>query len=271
MTSTTSAAIIRKLSVHFSRHGIPETLMSDNGPQFASDDFARFAAAWDFKHITSSPRYPQSNGLAEKTVQTVKSILDKAKAGKSSALISILEYRNTPVDGLASPAQLLMGRQLRSVLPATASQLRPKTISPHVVTVRRQQCQASQKKYYDRSSRPLPPLKTGDEVFVQLYPGDNWKPARVTTAGKFPRSYQVRTDDGNLYRRNRRFIRKQPRQSQTSQTRAAPVSDAVHPPPAAPSAAAMPMDPHPGPLEPYTTRYGRLVRPTQRLIASDDF
>ncbi|KAK7089397.1 hypothetical protein V1264_024540 [Littorina saxatilis] len=53
--NTTSAALIRKLSTHFSRHGIPETLVSDNGPQFASDDFAQFAATWDFNHVTSSP------------------------------------------------------------------------------------------------------------------------------------------------------------------------------------------------------------------------
>ncbi|KAK7114526.1 hypothetical protein V1264_000580 [Littorina saxatilis] len=106
--------------------------------------------------------------------------MEKAKASKSSALLCILEYRNTPVDGLASPAQLLMGRQLRSVLPATASQLQPKTINPQVVTARRQQRQAGQKKYYDRSSRPLPSLKIGDEVFVQLTPDGNWRPARVT-------------------------------------------------------------------------------------------
>ncbi|XP_070193833.1 uncharacterized protein [Littorina saxatilis] len=215
MANTTSAAVIRKLSTHFSRHGIPETLVSDNGPQFASDDFAQFAATWDFNHVTSSPRYAQSNGLAEKTVQTVKNIMDKAKASKSSALLCILEYRNTPVDGLASPAQLLMGRQLRSVLPATASQLQPKTINPQVVTARRQQRQAGQKKYYDRSSRPLPSLKTGDEVFVQLTPDDNWRPARVTAPAKTPRSYHVRTDDGRMFRRNRRFIQKQPSQNKT--------------------------------------------------------
>ena len=69
LTSTTSNAIIRKLSAHFARHGIPEVAISDNGPQFAAEQFATFAQTWDFKHVTSSPGYPQSNGLAEKKSQ----------------------------------------------------------------------------------------------------------------------------------------------------------------------------------------------------------
>ena len=66
LTSTTSNAIIRKLSTHFARHGISEVATSDNVPQFAAEEFARFAQTWHFKHVTSSPGYPQSNGLAEK-------------------------------------------------------------------------------------------------------------------------------------------------------------------------------------------------------------
>ncbi len=62
LQSTTSTATIRALSSVFSRHGVPEVLRSDNGPQFSSLDFAKFASSWEFNHITSSPRYPQSNG-----------------------------------------------------------------------------------------------------------------------------------------------------------------------------------------------------------------
>ena len=80
LITTTSAAVIRKLSSHLARHGIPEVVVSDNGPQFASEDFATFATSWDFHHVTSSPGYPQSNGPAKKTVQTAKNILSRAKA-----------------------------------------------------------------------------------------------------------------------------------------------------------------------------------------------
>ena len=54
-------------SAIFARHGIPEKLISDNGPQFSAQEFAHFANEWDFRHITISPTYTQSNGLVEKS------------------------------------------------------------------------------------------------------------------------------------------------------------------------------------------------------------
>ena len=173
LPSTTSTTVIRKLSAHFARHGIPEIVISDNGPQFTAEVFKTFATTWDFKHITSTPGYPQSNGLAEKTVQTIKRILDKAKADGGNALLSILEYRSTPVDGTASPAQLLMGRQLRSVLPATDQQLKPRPINDNTFQSRRRHLQHRQKRYYDQTAHLLPPVKTGDQIYVQLSKGDN--------------------------------------------------------------------------------------------------
>ena len=106
LLATTSTAIIRKLSAHFARHGIPELLITDNGPQFGSVEFESFTENFDFRHVTSSPGYPQSNGLAEKTVQTAKRILTKCAADGSSPLKALLAYRSTPVDGLASSAEL---------------------------------------------------------------------------------------------------------------------------------------------------------------------
>lgn len=86
--------------------------MSDNGPQYSSQEFAIFAKEYDFIHATSSPRYPQSNGLAEKSVQIVKAEVD----GRDPYL-GIFEYRTTPLEVGYSPAELLQGRLLRSVLP----------------------------------------------------------------------------------------------------------------------------------------------------------
>ena len=68
LAATTSPDVIMHLRSIFARHGIPETVVSDNGPQYASYEFARFASEEGFIHITSSPCYPQSNGKAERPV-----------------------------------------------------------------------------------------------------------------------------------------------------------------------------------------------------------
>ena len=77
LKDTKSLTVIKCLRQNSARHGIPEELVSDNGPEFSSYEFQDFAGEFSFKHITSSPRYLQSNRIAERTVQTAKTILKK--------------------------------------------------------------------------------------------------------------------------------------------------------------------------------------------------
>lgn len=204
LSSTTSTAVIDKLKAAFAQHGIPEAVISDNGPQYSSGEFAAFARTWEFKHTNTSPYYPQSNGLAEKSVQTAKMLLEKAKADKRDPHLSLLEYRNSPVDGFKSPAQLLMSRRLRSTLPNTNQQLLPKVVRRKDVRAKRLQKQQSQKSYYDRSARPLSQLKEGQAV--RVHEQGYWKPAVIVRSAGTERSYHVRTSDGREYRRNRRHL-----------------------------------------------------------------
>ena len=74
LATTTSASVIRALKAIFGRHGVPSVLVSDNGPQYNSIEMQAFAALYNFRHITSSPHYPQRNGLAERMVKTAKSL-----------------------------------------------------------------------------------------------------------------------------------------------------------------------------------------------------
>ena len=93
LTSTTAASVISHLKSILSRHGIPETVMSDNGPQYSASVFTSFAEEYGFKRITSSLKYPQANGAAERAVKTVKQLLEK----NSDPYLSMLAYRSTPL------------------------------------------------------------------------------------------------------------------------------------------------------------------------------
>ena len=195
-----AACVILHLKSIMARHGIPEQLCTDNMP-FNSSQFLAFARDWNFTLVTSSPTYPQSNGQAEKTVDTIKKLLTKALLSGRDPYVALLEYRNTPVCGLSlSPAQMLMSRRLRGKLPSTASQLKPAVVDAKQQLLRQQQ---KQKRYYDRGAKHLPSLKPGDSVHIR--DGKRWKPAVVVKKHRHPRSYVV-CSDGTEYRRNRRHL-----------------------------------------------------------------
>lgn len=255
--STTATAVIHKLKANFARHGIPQIVVSDNGPQYKCKEFETFANMWEFKHITSSPHYPQSNGLAEKSVQIAKSLLEKAKADHKDPYLSLLEYRNTPVDNFKTPAQLLMSRRLRSVLPCTHQQLKPKVVSHRDTHHRRVHCQKQQKRYYNRSAKPLSALHTGQNIRFQE--NGHWKPAVVVRTADTARSYHIQTPDGAEYRRNRRHLldtKEVPITRTDVNTDVQGASDsAQHPAPTPPAPKAAT----------YLTRSGREVRPRDIL------
>ncbi|KAK3738816.1 hypothetical protein RRG08_040478 [Elysia crispata] len=79
LPETTSREVIYKLKHHFSRHGIPDTLISDNGPQFSSAEFKKFARTWSFKHDPISPCNSKANGAAEASVKIAKSTMMKCQ------------------------------------------------------------------------------------------------------------------------------------------------------------------------------------------------
>ena len=146
-----------------------------------------------------------SNGQAEIYVKIVKGILNKAKAEHKDPYLSILQYRNTPIDNLGSPAQLLMNRRLRSKLPVTLKHLKPKVISQKIVHEKLTQKQEKQKYFYDKSKRNLNELKPGDTIRVQSE--KKWEPGVVVQKADTPRSYHVQTQRGS-YRRNRKHLMK---------------------------------------------------------------
>lgn len=200
LEDTESATVIRKLKAHFARYGIPDQVISDNGPQYTSNVFADFARAWDFEHLTSSPGHSQSNGKAESAVKTAKKLIKRAKESRSDAYLAILDHRNTPTQGLgSSPAQNLMNRRTKTLLPTTARLLTPKLTFCHPEL---KSNQARQARYHDKGAKELTPLEEGDVVRMKpIQRNQVWKQG-VVAKRYDERSYEVETADGS-YRRNR--------------------------------------------------------------------
>lgn len=206
LPDTKAATIIRLTKSILARHGIPDVIKSDNGPQY-TQEYKRFSREWNFKHTTVSPRHPQSNGLVEKSVQTVKRIMDKAAMEGSDPYIGLLEYRNTPIGDCGSPAQMLMSRRLKALIPCTESQLIPKIHkSPQEIRDAIRAQKQKQKTFFDRTARDLPPLHEGDSVRVQDHATGRWSPAVVTDTAQTPRSYIIETAQGRQLRRNRKHL-----------------------------------------------------------------
>ncbi|XP_048577104.1 uncharacterized protein K02A2.6-like [Nematostella vectensis] len=204
LNTVTSRAIIKELKAIFARFGIPDTLITDNGPQFASAEFSVFAKTWMFEHKTSSPRYAQANGKAENAVQTVKRLFKKCKTSGGSEFQALLDWRNTPTAGIGtSPAQRLFGRRCKTLLPVAGSLLQP-SYNTEEDTRKLIGTKQRQKFYYDKHSKPLEPIAVGETVRMKLPGQDTWTPGTcLGQAG--PRSYNVETE-GTTYRRNRRQL-----------------------------------------------------------------
>ena len=206
--STTTTATVDTLKQVFSEYGVPKLVMSDNGPQFGSKEFASFSKQWCFTHITSSPRYPQSNGLVERMIQTTKQCLKKCAAASQDPYLAMLIYRATPLtNSIPAPAELLNGRKFRALLPTRSIEQ-----TAHSQMIRDQMIEDKTKvtQSYNQAAKDLPPLSDQQKVYVQIDPAKpRWTPAKVTQVpgSNQPRSYQVETIHGSQLQRNRRFIK----------------------------------------------------------------
>ena len=207
--NTTSKSVIHKLKMHFSRNGICDEITTDNGPQFASEEFRKFSKEWSLEHKLTSPRHPQSNGRAELAVKSAKNILKKATQTKQDVYLAILHHRNTPNSQGTSPAQRLMGRRTKTTLPTKASLLQPQIINPENEKTKMKAVRAKQQFYYNRNAKDLSELNIGENIDLEkkLDPTKNeWKQGTISNRVK-QRSYEVDIQ-GSSYRRNRVHIRK---------------------------------------------------------------
>ena len=175
MSSTTSTATIQCLRDVFARFGLPERIVTDNAPNLVSTEFSHFLKQNGIKQTTSAPYHPASNGLAERAVKIFKNGMKKMTEGSLRQKLArfLFSYRITPQSTTGvSPAELLMGRKLRSVLDL---------LNPNV-TDRVESSQSAQKASHDKRAQSRN-FMLGDVVYARSYgQGSAWVKGTIVDA-----------------------------------------------------------------------------------------
>ena len=199
VSSATSSITIDKLRMLFAQFGLPETIVSDNGSCFVSEEFESFLQSNGIKHITTAPYHPSSNGLAERAVQVLKSGLRKVTEGNLNTRIArvLFAYRLVPQSTTGvTPAELLLGRKPRSrldlVKPDMAKRVEDK--------------QSQQKATHDVSAHSRT-YEVGDLVHVLNFrPGEKWIPGKIIESTG-PISFRIQLQNGHVLRRHQDHLR----------------------------------------------------------------
>lgn len=198
--SATSSKVIELSRTLFAQFGIPEVVVTDNGPCFVSQEFETYLTKNGVKHITSAPYHPSSNGLAERAVQLVKKGLKKEKEGTMSSRIArvLMAYRTTPQSTTGmTPSDLLQGRRIRTRLDL----LKPN------VNERVEHRQFQQKLAHDSSAKQRA-FQKGDSVYAQNFgTGSKWVSAVIQEVAG-PVSFLVKLQDGRIMRRHQDHLRR---------------------------------------------------------------
>ena len=168
LKSTPTRSVIQEMKEVFARFGVPDVVVTNKAQQFASAEFAVFATMSAFEHVTSSPQYPQSNRKAVNAVKTIKRLCLKCRDSGESEFKALLDWRNTSNAGVGtSPAQRLMGRRCKTLLPVAGALLMPRhdieTDTCGLLGIKRRQ-----QHYANQSAEPHKPIKKGDAIRMML-------------------------------------------------------------------------------------------------------
>lgn len=177
--SISSNEIVKQVHAFISRYGQPKVIVSDNGTQFTSSNFRKFCEERGIQHMCTPPYHPQSNGQAERFVDTIKRALEKSYCDEFpeddvNLLNFLSQYRATPNTNTPngkSPSEYFMGRRLQIPLDL----LKP---SPPTVQKRNQAMEDAYNKKHGAKRRSF---KAGDKVYAMVYKNNkmSWNPGEI--------------------------------------------------------------------------------------------
>lgn len=190
MSSTTTEATIKVLRRFFSNYGIPNYIVSDNGPQFISQEFKNFMDSYGIFHKRGAPYHPQTNGQAERCVQTIKNKIKALKCNNVKELERnlceiLMQYRITKhASTEKSPSEMVFNRQMRSKLDM---------IIP---------CE-NENEIEEKCDKKIRTIDLNERVSARNYArvGERWKFGTVIKQlGRL--HYLIKIDDGNVWKRH---------------------------------------------------------------------
>ena len=201
----TSEEVSGKLSAIFCEMGVPEEIVTDNGPCFVGPEMRNRMKSLKIKHTTSSPNYPGSNGQAERYVGYVKSVMTKCIDSGENPAVGLLQMRNTPIDiGIPSPMDIMRG--VTSFNPELPNRKEGQPIDMGQV---RDNLVIRQKKNSKAPCR-LPPtiLQPGDEIRHYDSKLKIWKEGKVIQKTEEPQSYKIKDAVGGILRRTQTHLKR---------------------------------------------------------------
>ena len=209
---TKTNRLIRACRKCFSDLGVPVQIRSDGGPQYTSSVFKKFLEKYGVQHYVSSPHNPRSNGHAEAAVKAVKKLILKTTTSGNLNCDEyhqgLLEYRNTPRENGLSPAQIVFGHPLRSLVPAHQRSFDPKWNKLNEdFDEKISQSKIKAELYHDRKAKLLKPLSPGTNVRLQNPISKLWDRVGTVVGIGRTRDYFVKLPCGKVMWRNRKYIR----------------------------------------------------------------
>lgn len=201
MDSTTSEKTIALLKQTFARFGIPEMIVSDNGTQFTSEEFAMFRKRNGIKHYTTAPGNPATNGAAENAVKTFKRSFKAALADERNSNTDLntlmqrflMNYRNIEHNTTGEPpTKLMFGRKIRSQMDL----IKPSQTKSYERKIEQQKINSGGRRRID--------LAIGDKIMIRDYSNPNkkqWKPAEIIKR-MGTKTYLCKLEDERVWKRH---------------------------------------------------------------------